>query len=84
MRELTLTQVRAAGLPAHIELADVTYEYRPLGEDVAVRFPSSPGLRACTTPHIPEAGWLHSEGCPCTYCQTAEEAQGERRRRVAI
>jgi hypothetical protein len=84
MRELTLTQVRAAGLPAHIELADVTYEYRPLGDDVAVRFPSSPGLRACTTSHIPETGWRHVEGCWCEYCQGAKEARRGAQRRVAV
>lgn len=56
MRELTFAQVRAAGPPAHIELADATYEYRPLGGDVAVRFARSPGLRACTASHVPEPG----------------------------
>ena len=40
MRELTFEEVRAAGLPARVEAAYVTYEYRPLADDVAVRIGS--------------------------------------------
>jgi hypothetical protein len=71
MEELNFAQVRAAGLPARVELAFATYEYRPLSDDVAVRICPP---RPCTTTRMPETGWHHLEGCPCPYCQAAGEA----------
>ena len=75
MRELTFAEVRAAGLPARVELAYVTYEYRPLADDVAVRIAPAPQAQVCTTSHMPQTGWRHREGCPCPYCRATAEAR---------
>jgi hypothetical protein len=52
---------------------DMTYEYRPLLDGVAVRVtsarPSFPG----SSHHVPARGWLHQRDCPCSYCQVTEE-----------
>jgi hypothetical protein len=76
MRELSFAEVRAAGLPARVQLANVIYEYQPLSDDVAVR--ATPGPWPClgtpylgTTCRMPGTGWEHKEGCPCSYCQMA-------------
>ena len=74
MRELSFAEVRAAGLPARVELAEVSYEYRPLLDGVAVRVTSARPSFAGTTHHMPQTGWLHQKGCPCPYCQTGKEA----------
>jgi hypothetical protein len=75
MRELSFAEVRAAGLPARVELADMTYEYRPLLDGVAVRVTSARPSFAGTTHRMPERGWLHKRDCPCSYCQTGKEAR---------
>jgi hypothetical protein len=73
MRELSYAEVRAAGLPTRVDLAEVTYEYRPLLDGVIVRVtsarPSFPG----SSHHVPAKGWLHQRDCPCSYCQVTEE-----------
>ena len=74
MRELSFAEVRAAGLPARVELADVIYEYRPLLDGVAVRVTSARPSFAGTTHRVPQGGWLHRRDCPCSYCQAPEEA----------
>ncbi len=71
MRELSFAEVRAAGLPARVELANVIYEYQPLSDDVAVRVTPGRWPYLGTTCRMPETGWLHKEGCPCSYCQMA-------------
>jgi hypothetical protein len=76
VRELSFAEVRAAGLPALAALPYVTYEYRPLGDDVAVRISAALQRHTCTTSRIPETGWLHREGCPCSFCETGKEAVG--------
>ncbi len=75
MRELNFAEVRAAGLPAFVALPYLTYEYRPLADDVAVRVTLARQPHICTTSHMPEMGWLHRGGCPCPYCRAAEEAE---------
>lgn len=74
MRELSFADVRAAGLSARVELAYVTYEYRPLRDDVAVRIATTRQPHECTTSRIPETGWFHEKGCLCSYCRAADEA----------
>jgi len=75
MRALNFAEVRAAGLPARVRFPYVTYEYRPLGDDVAVRLTPARKTharapsRVCTTSHMPETGWLHKDGCCCRYCR---------------
>lgn len=72
MRELSFEEVRAAGLPAHLELAYVGYEYRPLLDDVAIHIP--PARKACgTTLRVPQSGWLHKADCLCSFCQCSPE-----------
>lgn len=69
MRELSFAEVRADGLPAHLELASVGYEYRHLLDDVAIHIP--PACKACgTTLRVPQGGWLHKADCLCSYCQS--------------
>ncbi len=84
MKELSFAEVRAAGLPAHIELPYVSYEYRPLPDDVAVHIP--PADEACgTTLRVPQRGWLHDAGCLCPFCRTGrEEAPRQRQGHCAI
>jgi hypothetical protein len=72
MRELSFAEVRAAGLPARVDLADVTYEYRPLLDGVAVRIAAAPQPDVGTTDRMPQTGWLHTRDCPCSYCQATE------------
>ena len=72
MRALNFAEVRAAGLPARVKLAYVTYEYRPLGDDVAVRLTTARKAHVCTTSRMPETGWFHNKGCPCPYCRATE------------
>ena len=74
MRELSFAEVRAAGLPARVELADVIYDYRPLLDGVTVRVTSARSAFAGTTHRVPQGGWLHRRDCPCPYCQTGKEA----------
>ena len=75
MRALNFAEVRAAGLPARVRFPYVTYEYRPLGDDVAVRLSPAPETRVratsrlCTTSHMPQSGWLHQPDCCCRYCR---------------
>ena len=59
MRALNFAEVRAAGLPARVRFPYVTYEYRPLGDDVAVRLTPARKTQVCTTSHMPWTGWLH-------------------------
>ena len=74
MRVLSFAEVRAAGQPALVALPNVTYEYRPLGDDVAVCINGAHQRDSvCTTSRIPETGWLHREGCPCSFCATGKE-----------
>ena len=74
MRELSFAEVRAAGLPARVELADVIYDYRPLLDGVVVRVAAAPQSDAGTTHRVPQRGWLHERDCPCPFCQTGKEA----------
>ena len=73
MRELSYAEVRAAGLPARLELADATYEYRPLLDSVAVLSTHSHRLYAGATHRLPVEGWYHEDGCACSYCRAAGE-----------
>lgn len=76
MRELSFTEVRAAGLPAVVKLTYVTYEYRPLYDDVAVRITMARQPHVATTYRIPQTGWRHQRDCTCSYCQAKEMAVG--------
>lgn len=76
MREMSFAEVRAAGLPATVKLTYVTYEYRPLYDDVAVRIAMVREAHVATTYRIPQAGWRHEQGCACPYCQAKEMAVG--------
>jgi hypothetical protein len=77
MRKLSFVEVRAAGLPAHIELAPLTYHYRPLCGDVAVSAEGGRRSLLSTTHRVPAFGWLHDQGCACRYCSDAAEVNGE-------
>ena len=74
MRELSFAEVRAAGLPARVDLADVIYEYRPVLDGVTVRSAAAPRPDASSTHRLPQRGWLHTKDCPCCYCQATGEA----------
>ena len=74
MRELDFAEVRAAGLPAIVELAQVTYEYRPLPDEVAVYLAPARRPYMGTTHRMPETGWVHRQGCVCPYCRTRVQA----------
>jgi hypothetical protein len=74
MKTLSFSEVRAAGLPARVELAYAAYEYRPLADEVVVHIASAPQSFPCTTHRMPAAGWLHEEGCRCSYCREAGQA----------
>jgi hypothetical protein len=76
MRELSFTEVRAAGLPAAAKMTYVTYEYRPLYDDVAVRITMTRQPHVATTSRIPQTGWRHERDCTCSYCQAKEMAVG--------
>ncbi len=74
MKELSFVDVRAAGLPARARLEGVTYDYRPLSDEVAVRITYGRWPYLGTTRRMPESGWLHEAGCLCRFCRTGEEA----------
>lgn len=73
MRELSFAQVRAAGRAAWVDMPYVTYEYRPLVDDVAVRIRIAQQPSGGTTYRVPENGWRHAEDCPCIFCRESEE-----------
>jgi hypothetical protein len=72
--KLTLAQVRAAGLPASLMLGQLTYEYRPALDSVAVFVGASRRPTLSIGHRIPLTGWLHEAGCACLLCSQAREA----------
>lgn len=79
MCTLSFSQVRAAGLSARVQVAGLTYHYRPLADEVVVsmqrgRWP------ATATHRVPDHGWWHGEGCTCLFCLGEEEVADERER----
>jgi len=84
MRKLDFADVRAAGLPAHVEAAPLHYEYRPLFGDVAVYLEGTARPLSTTTHRVPARGWSHDPGCACRFCEEGEEVGGEQEGRDAV
>ena len=74
--KLSFAQVREAGLPARAQVAGLTYEYRPLADEVVVSMPTG-RLQATATHRVPDGGWSHQAPCTCRFCLGGEEVGDE-------
>ena len=85
MRTLSFAQVREAGLPARAQVGGLTYQYRPLADQVVVSLQTD-RLQAVVTHRVPDFGWSHQVACACRFCLGGEEAGDEQSHedRVAV